>query len=117
VLVQVHRRAPFLNQEKIMTALASKFKQRKWTKVKLPQTYLDLLIDALIDSVVGKYGIIPEFNRGYDDPLTKEIYFELASDAQAFEALLKTIIDPADFDDEEEEFEPVERSIFYHDED
>jgi len=100
-----------------MIKLASILKQRKWTKVKLPKTYIDLLIDTLIDNIVGKYTIMPVFDRGYDDPLTKEIYFELASDAQAFELLIKDLIDPEEFDDDEEEFEPQERSIFYHDED
>jgi hypothetical protein len=99
-----------------MTKLEDKLKQRNWTKVKLPQTYLDLLIDALIDTVVGKYCFIPEVNRGYDDPLTRVIYFELASDALAFETLIRTIIDPEEFD-YEEEFELEERSIFYYDED
>jgi hypothetical protein len=99
-----------------MIKLASILKQRNWTKVKLPKTYIDLLIDTLIDKIAGKYAIMPVFDRGYDDPLTKEIYFELASDAQAFELLIKDIVDPADFDDEEE-FEQQERSIFYYDED
>jgi hypothetical protein len=95
-----------------MTNLASNLEQRKWTKAKLPKTYIDLLIDVLIDNITGKYVIMPVFDRGYDDPLTKEIYFEHSSDAQAFQVLIKDIVEV----DDNDEIEPEERSIFYHDE-